>query len=138
MKYAVKIKKTHQSVKMRHTDQCPPVTRRGVILRFRPKTPARIIKRIEREYAGYLICDDDELVDISTTEWYKRMKKEMTPAKTLKTWREMKKLSQAKLGKMINMPGSRISDYETGQRAISKEVTKKFAAVFNVSPAAFI
>jgi DNA-binding transcriptional regulator YiaG len=123
---------------MRHTEQSPAVTRRGVILRFRPKTPARIIKRIEREYAGYLICDDDEIVDISTTDWYKRMEKKMTPAKTLKTLREVKGLSLAKLGKMINMPGRRISDYETEQRAMSKEVAKKLAVLFNVPPAIFI
>jgi hypothetical protein len=35
-------------------------------------------------------------------------------------------------------PASRISDYETGQRTISKEVAKKFAVIFNVSPAMFI
>jgi DNA-binding transcriptional regulator YiaG len=125
------------AVKMRHTENSPTVARPGVILRFRSRTPARIIRRVEREYADYLI-GGDELVDISATEWYKRMEKKMTPGKMLKTLREVKELSQAKLGEMIGTPGSRVSDYETGQRAISKEVAKKLAAIFKVSPAVFI
>lgn len=126
------------AVKMRHIESSPTVTRPGVILRFRSRTPARIIQRVEREYADYLIDGDDELVDISGTEWYKRMEKTMTPGKMLKTLREVKDLSQAKLGEMIGTPGSRVCDFETGQRAISKEAAKRLAAIFNVSPAVFI
>jgi DNA-binding transcriptional regulator YiaG len=121
------------AVKMRHIESSPTV-----ILRFRSKTPARIIKHIEREYRDYLIDDDEKLVDISTTDWYRRMEKKMTPGKMLKTLREVKELSQAKLGEMIGTPGTRVSDFETGQRAISKEVAKKLATIFNVSPAVFI
>jgi hypothetical protein len=126
------------AVKTRHIESRPTAPRSGVILRFRSRTPARIIKRIEREYRDYLINDDDELVDISTTEWYKRMKKEMTPGKTLKTLREVRELTQARLGEMTGIPTTRISDYETGQRAISKEGAKKLAGIFGVSPAVFI
>jgi hypothetical protein len=35
-------------------------------------------------------------------------------------------------------PASRISDYETGQRSISKEVAKKFAELFKVNAGLFI
>jgi len=126
------------AVKMRHIENSPTMAVPGVILRFRSKTPARIIKRVEKEYADYLIDGDEELVDISSTEWYKKMENKMTPGKMLKTLREVKELSQAKLGKIIGTLGSRVSDYETGQRSISKEVAKKLAAIFNVSPAVFI
>jgi DNA-binding transcriptional regulator YiaG len=126
------------AVKMRHIESSPTVARPGVILRFRSRTPARIIRRVEREYADYLINGDDELVDISGTEWYKKMENKMTPGKMLKTLREVKELSQSKLGEMIGTPGSRISDYETGQRAISKEVAKKLAELFTVNAGVFI
>jgi DNA-binding transcriptional regulator YiaG len=126
------------AVKTRHIESSPTVARPGVILRFRSKTPARIIRRVEREYADYLIDEDDELVDISGTEWYKRMENKMTPGKTLKTLREVKELSQAKLGEMIGTPGSRISDFETGQRAISRTAAKKLAELFKVSVSVFI
>jgi DNA-binding XRE family transcriptional regulator len=126
------------AVKTRPINRSPVGARAGIILRFRARTPARIIKNIEREYRDYLIDDVDEMVDISATDWYKRMEKKMTPGKTLKTLREVRDYSQAKLGEMIDTPASRISDYETGQRTISKEVAKKLAAIFNVSPAVFI
>ena len=126
------------AVKIRHIKNSSSVARPGVILHFRKRTPARIIKHIEREYRDYLLGGDDELVDISTTEWYKRMEKKMTPGKTLKTLREIKEFTQARLGEMTGTPTTRISDYETGQRAISKDAAKKLAAIFNVSPAVFI
>ena len=44
----------------------------------------------------------------------------------------------AETGKKIGVSAYRVSDYETGQRAISKEVAKKLAVIFNVSPAVFI
>jgi hypothetical protein len=45
-------------VKTHHTERAQP----GIILRFRPRTPARIIKHIEQEYKEYLIDNDDVLV----------------------------------------------------------------------------
>jgi DNA-binding transcriptional regulator YiaG len=104
---------------------------------FKSRTPARVLNSIRKQYAEY-IDDDDELIDITTTDWYKKMKTEMTPGKTLKTLREMKNLTQAKLGGLVDIPTARISDFETGQRAISKEAAKKLAKVFGRSPAVFI
>ncbi|MBN1577390.1 MAG: helix-turn-helix transcriptional regulator [Chitinispirillaceae bacterium] len=110
---------------------------RHINIRFKPRTPARVINTIKRQYSEY-IDDDDELVDISTTDWYRQMRKDMTPGKSLKTLREVTNLTQAKIGEMIGIPTARISDFETGQRAISKVMAKKLAAVFNTSPAVFI
>jgi len=66
------------------------------------------------------------------------MSKEMTPARYLKTYREIAGYSQAKLGQLVGAPPSRISDYETGQRAISKGMAKKLADVLDTFPAVFI
>jgi DNA-binding XRE family transcriptional regulator len=111
--------------------------KRHISIRFKPRTPSRVINSIKKQYADY-IYDDDELVDISTTDWYKQMEKKMTPGKTLKTLREVRELTQAKLGEMIDISTARISDFETGQRAISKAVAKKLGELFGVSPAVFI
>ncbi|MBN1130620.1 MAG: helix-turn-helix transcriptional regulator [Chitinispirillaceae bacterium] len=62
----------------------------------------------------------------------------MAPARYLKTYREIMGYSQARLGGLVGVPASRISDYETKQRAISKEMAKKLAEVFKTSPASFI
>lgn len=113
------------------------VKTRPINIRFKPRTPKRVINTIKKQYADY-IDDDDELIDISTTDWYKQMEQKMTPGKSLKTLREMKKLTQAKLGEISGIPAARISDYETGQRAISKTIAKKLAGIFGVSAASFI
>jgi DNA-binding XRE family transcriptional regulator len=107
-------------------------------LSFKRTTPRRIISEAQTKYAQYLIEDPDELIDISTTDWYKGMEKKMTPAKYLKTYRDILGYSQARLGELVGVPASRISDFENGQRAISKEMSKKLAELFKVSPALFI
>ena len=113
------------------------VKTRRINIRFKPRTPARVIREVKKQYADY-IDDSDELVDISTTNWYKQMEKNMTPGKMLKTLREVRELTQAKLGEMIGIPTARVSDLETGQRAISKAMAKKLGEFFAVSPMVFI
>lgn len=81
---------------------------------------------------------DDESVPISEAPWYQQMSKEMTPARYLKTYREISGYSQARVGELVGVPASRVSDFETGQRSISKEMAKKFAGIFNVNPGVFI
>jgi transcriptional regulator with XRE-family HTH domain len=66
------------------------------------------------------------------------MSKDMTPAKFLKTYREIAGFSQAHVGDLVGVPASRISDYETGQRSISKAMAKRLSMVFKASAADFI
>jgi len=102
-------------------------------------TPKKILSEISLRYSKYFEQDaDEQLVDITTTGWYKDMEKKMKPKDYLKNLREAHGLTQKQLGEKINFNAAHISDYETGQRSISKEVAKKFAAIFNVSPAVFI
>ena len=127
------------AVKMRHTEKAREFVRPGVVLRFRPKTPAKVIKHIEREYADYLIdAEGDELVDISTTRWYKRMSEKMTPGKFLRNLREATGMTQKEISEKTGHRPSYISDLETGQRQIGRKTAKKLARIFNVSPAVFI
>jgi len=84
------------------------------------------------------INSNNDSIPIADTDWYKQMSDSMTPAKYLKTYREITGYSQARLGELIGIPAGRISDFETGQRAISKNIAKKLAEVFKTSPAVFI
>ena len=61
-----------------------------------------------------------------------------TPGVFLRLLREAHDLSQAALGKKIDVSAKRVSDFENGQRGISKEIAKQLAQIFNVSPARFI
>ena len=129
------------AVKMRRT-------RRGTIpsrfvFAFRRTTPRKVLTEIESRYRTYLVenmkaNDDESLVRIADTDWYKEMSRRMTPGKYLRTLREAQGLTQAQLGEKVGIPASRISDYETGQRSISKSAAKRFAKALGVSPAPFI
>ena len=106
-------------------------------VRFKSNTPARVINSIKKQYAAY-IDDGDELVDYLKTDVHRETTATMTPEKNLRTLREMCGWTLAETGKKIGVSPYRVSDYETGQRAISKAVAKKLAKLFGVSPAVFI
>lgn len=123
-------------VKTHHTKRTS--TLRPYLFSFKRTTPRRILADAKKRYAPYLNTVDDESVPITETTWYRQMSKEMTPARYLKTYREISGYSQARLGELVDIPASRISDFETGQRAISKEMAKKFAELFKVNAGVFI
>jgi antitoxin component HigA of HigAB toxin-antitoxin module len=107
-------------------------------IRFKSRTPMRVIQSVRKQFSNYIIDDKDENVNWFETDLHKEIAATMTPAKTLRTLREMTGWTLAETGKKIGVSQYRVSDYETGQRAISKEMAKKLAEVFNTSPAEFI
>lgn len=120
--------------KTRHTGGKP-----GVILRFRSRTPSRIIKHIEQQYREYLVDpDDDELVVWSETDLASTIDARMTPGKYLRNLREAQGLSQRDIADKTGHRSAYISDMENGRRTISRTTAKKLAELFNVSPAVFI
>jgi DNA-binding XRE family transcriptional regulator len=117
-----------------------PVTAkmRPITIKFKPRTPARVIHAVKKQFSDYILDDNDEYVDWFETDLHKEIAARTTPGKSLRTLREMCGWTGAETGKKIGISPFRISDYETGRRAISKEVAKKLAVIFSVSPAVFI
>lgn len=107
-------------------------------IRFKSRTPVRVIQSVKKQFSNYIIDDKDENVDWFETDLHKEIASTMTPAKTLRTLRKMTGWTLAETGKKIGVSPYRVSDYETGQRAISKEMAKKLAGIFNVNPGVFI
>ncbi len=86
-----------------------------------------------------VVKDDEELLNIFETGWYKEVRKAITPGETLKIYRENIGLSQAELGKKLGkFTRQKISDMENGKRNISKEVAKKLSLIFEVPIDKFI
>ena len=103
----------------------------GVTLRFRPRTPSRIIKRIEQEYGDYLEKDDgQETVDPFSTEWYRDITGKTTPGDRLNTERFKASMTQIKLAELTGIPQHHISEMEHGKRPIGRETARKLAKVF--------
>jgi predicted transcriptional regulator len=106
---------------------------------FKPRTPTRIIHEIKNRYSPYMVqSDEEEYVEWETSDLAVDLDKEMTPGMFLRILREAHVMSQALLGEKTGVSARRISDFENGQRGISKDMAKQFANIFNVSPARFI
>ena len=83
--------------------------------------------------------DDEELVDVFETDWYREIKARMIPGDSLRTYRENFGFTQAELGKRLgNIPRQHISNMEHGTRNISLKMAKKLSEIFNISPERFI
>jgi len=109
-----------------------------ISIRFKPRTPARVISLVKKQYSNYILKEDDEYTDWFETDLHKEISSRMNPAKTLRSLREMSGWTLAETGIKIGVSPYRVSDYETGKRAISKNIAKKLAEVFKTSPAVFI
>jgi DNA-binding XRE family transcriptional regulator len=112
-------------------------------LHLRRTTPRRVLTEIASRYRSYLVedakTDDDEaVVRVVDSDWYKEMAQRMTPGKYLKTLREASGLTQTDLGKKIRTTNARVCDYEAGRRQISKAIARKLSAVFLVPADKFI
>ncbi len=111
-------------------------------IHIKGKIPTRLVTVLKKEYGKKVRLtkeDDDELVDIFQTDWYKRIKRTLTPGKNLKIYRQNLGLTQAQLGeKLGNLPKQFISNMENGIRPISKKTAIKLARIFRTSVERFI
>ncbi len=83
--------------------------------------------------------EDDDLLNVFETDWYKSVKAKTLPGDFLRIYRENKGLTQAELGKELGgIPRQHISNMERGQRSISINIARKLSEIFNVSVERFI
>ena len=111
-------------------------------LRINGEIPEKILRVLEEEYGDLLqviSADDEELVDVTTTDWYRETKKGISPGDVLRTYRENAGLTQTALGQKIGrVPRQHISNMEHGKRPIGKESAKKLAAALGVDYQVFL
>lgn len=81
--------------------------------------------------------DNTELIDFREMDWYKEIRKEMTPAKNLKFYRRLLKMSQAELASKLKIPKQTVSDLENGKTAISKAMAAELSKLFEVNESKF-
>jgi DNA-binding XRE family transcriptional regulator len=83
--------------------------------------------------------DPGDYVNYFETDFAKRMEAKMTPALYLSNLRDAHGWSQARLAAEVGgVSAKRISDWENGRRAISKEFAKKLAKIFRFPADKFI
>ena len=90
---------------------------------------------LQREFGQdvEIIDENEELVNIFDTRWYKGIKKTITPGDTLRIYRQNLGLTQTELGqKLGKFTRQKISDMENNKRSISKAVAKRLGKIFDV------
>lgn len=97
---------------------------------------------IQNEYnsdVNVIYENDEELIDITETEWYQEMEKRRKPGTTVKIYRQNVKMTQKELGEQLGgFSKQYISDIENGRRNISLDVAKKLSVLFKKSIERFI
>jgi DNA-binding XRE family transcriptional regulator len=115
-----------------------PLTR----IRIKGRIPNKLIDVLYQEFGKNVQItsdSDDEKVDVFQTDWYKRIKKKLTPGTYMKVFRQNRSMTQAELGKVLGgLPRQHISNMENGSRPISKRIALKLAKLFDVSVEKFI
>ncbi len=114
-------------VKAHHTD-----------FTIRGKIPEKVLRYLQRAYGKALVVEDEQLVDISQTDWYRDMSKKVRPGDAIRVYRENRKWTQEQLGKKIGVSKYRVSDLENHRRAVSKQLAKMLAELFQVPVERFI
>jgi DNA-binding XRE family transcriptional regulator len=97
--------------------------------------PQSTIEYLKKEFGKSfeILQDEDELIDIFKTKWFKKINKDSSPGDSLKIYRKNRGFTQEELGKHLgNLTKQHISDMENGRRGISKEIAKKLSVMFDV------
>jgi DNA-binding XRE family transcriptional regulator len=101
--------------------------------------PEELISFLKEHYQNIeIITEEEELIDITETAWYRNMEKSMNPGSTLRRYRKRAGMSQPDLAEKLGMVKQNISAMENGSRGISKVTARKLAEIFKVSPGKFI
>jgi DNA-binding XRE family transcriptional regulator len=102
--------------------------------------PEKVLRVLRDEYGELDVSldADDELLEMTATDWYKKVAAEITPGEALRAYRDNAGLTQDALGAMVGgVPRQHISGMEKGRRPIGREMAKKLAAVLRTSPDKF-
>jgi DNA-binding XRE family transcriptional regulator len=75
--------------------------------------------------------DDDELIEISKSKWFKEMEAKTTPGESLRAMRTLREMKQTELAKKIGVNPQQISDMEKGRAPIGKKMAMKIGEALN-------
>jgi DNA-binding XRE family transcriptional regulator len=110
-------------------------------IRLEGEVTPELVEYLRTQYGDIEVIEeeDDELVEVTRSEWYRSLKERLTPGENMKLYREMHGLSQEELGRKLGrFSRQNISNMENGHRSISKATAKRLAQVFDVSVEKFL
>ena len=122
---------------MRAVVEAPPMRRTEKPVSFRVEgenIPKAVLAFLDALFPDHVRIDDDEdLVAVEDTDWYKKAKARMMPAKALKIMRTNAGLTQKQLADKIGIAKQNYNSLERGSRPISMMMAKKLADALGTS-----
>jgi len=113
-----------------------------ISVHFVSSVPSAIVQRIAHDFSEWIdfIDDDETYMEWGVSELHKKISSQLTPGMTLATMRDAHGITQLELSQKLNNEVSpkRISDWENGHRAISKEWAKKLSYEFKIPVEMFL
>ncbi len=110
-------------------------------IRMEGEITPELIKYMQEKFEEVEIIEDqdDELVEITKSGWYRRIRDQITPGENMRIYRKLYNLSQKELGRKLGrFTRQNISNMENGLRNISKTTAKRLAEIFDVSVEKFL
>jgi DNA-binding XRE family transcriptional regulator len=110
-------------------------------IRIDGEIPRPLVDYLRSEFGDIEIIEneDDELVEVVESSWYRSIRATMQPGDNMRIYRKLHKYTQEALGKKLgNFTRQNISNMENGHRQISKAVAKKLAELFDVTIEKFL
>jgi len=77
--------------------------------------------------------DDDELVEVSESDWYKKMQATVKPGEVLRSLRTMREMKQKELAEKLGIEPRQISDMENGRVPICKKMAMKIGKALKMN-----
>ncbi len=103
--------------------------------------PLKILNFLKKEFGDDLKVTEKKNkkeLRAEETDWYKKVKEEISPGDNLKIYRLNKNLSQGQLAKLLEIHPVHVSEMERGKRGISKEMAKKLSRILEARLEKFI
>ena len=110
-------------------------------IRIEGEVTRKLIEYLRREFRDVEVIEDEdeELVEVEESDWYRSIRSTISPGENMRIYRELHGLTQAELGRKIGrFTPQNISNMEHGHKPISKAVVKKLAELFDVSVEKFM
>ena len=121
--------------------EAPPMRRTEKPVSFRVEgknIPKAVLAFLDALFPDHVRIDnDEELVAVEETDWYKRAKARISPAKALKIMRINAGLTQKQLADKIGIAKQNYNSLERGARPISMMMAKKLADALGTSYSMF-
>jgi len=110
-------------------------------IRLEGEIGGSLVKYLRDQYGEIEVIEDEdnELVEVITSDWYRSIRKTVTPGENVRMYRQMHGMTQDQLAEQLgNLTRQNISNMENGHRSISKNMAKKLATLFDVSVEKFV